>query len=85
MALAQELETDTASAAIFAAECSPPRVRGALVMQWQMWTAFGIMLGYVADIAFYFVSQAHPKLSARRHRAELTKWHRCPTAALNWG
>lgn len=27
-------------------------------MQWQMWTAFGIMLGYVADIAFYFVSRA---------------------------
>lgn len=25
-------------------------------MQWQMWTAFGIMFGYVADLAFYFVS-----------------------------
>jgi hypothetical protein len=25
-------------AAIFAAECSPPKLRGALVMQWQMWT-----------------------------------------------
>lgn len=24
-------------------------------MQWQMWTAFGIMMGYVADLAFYFV------------------------------
>ncbi len=24
-------------------------------MQWQMWTAFGIMLGYIADLAFYFV------------------------------
>lgn len=24
-------------------------------MQWQMWTAFGIMVGYIADIAFYFV------------------------------
>lgn len=24
-------------------------------MQWQMWTAFGIMLGYVADLAFYSV------------------------------
>ena len=41
--------------AIFAAECSPPKLRGALVMQWQMWTAFGIMIGYVADLAFYFV------------------------------
>lgn len=24
-------------------------------MQWQMWTAFGIMVGYIADLAFYFV------------------------------
>lgn len=24
-------------------------------MQWQMWTAFGIMIGYVADLAFFFV------------------------------
>ncbi|KAI9888221.1 MAG: hypothetical protein M1814_000957 [Vezdaea aestivalis] len=37
------------------AECSPPAIRGALVMQWQMWTAFGIMLGYAADLAFYKV------------------------------
>lgn len=29
-------------------------------MQWQMWTAFGIMMGYVADLAFYFVSALPP-------------------------
>ncbi|KAL7271887.1 hypothetical protein RUND412_005329 [Rhizina undulata] len=40
---------------VYAAECSPPAIRGALVMMWQMWTAFGIMLGYVADVAFYKV------------------------------
>ena len=40
---------------IYAAECTPPAIRGALVMQWQMWTAFGIMLGYAADLAFYSV------------------------------
>ncbi|KAH9013142.1 MFS sugar transporter [Lactarius pseudohatsudake] len=40
---------------VYAAECSPPAIRGALVMMWQMWTAFGIMLGYVADLAFYKV------------------------------
>ncbi|KAK8087032.1 hypothetical protein PG994_002006 [Apiospora phragmitis] len=45
----------SATTPIFAAECSPPKLRGALVMQWQMWTAFGIMMGYVADLAFYFV------------------------------
>lgn len=46
----------SATTPIFAAECSPPKLRGALTMQWQMWTAFGIMVGYVADLAFYFVS-----------------------------
>ncbi|KAL2185466.1 hypothetical protein L209DRAFT_766214 [Thermothelomyces heterothallicus CBS 203.75] len=45
----------SATTPVFAAECSPPKLRGALVMQWQMWTAFGIMIGYVADLAFYFV------------------------------
>ncbi|CAK7244377.1 MAG: hypothetical protein STHCBS139747_005915 [Sporothrix thermara] len=45
----------SATTPIFAAECAPPKLRGALVMQWQMWTAFGIMVGYVADLAFYFV------------------------------
>ena len=24
-------------------------------MQWQMWTAFGIMVGYASDLAFYKV------------------------------
>ncbi|KAF8257801.1 hypothetical protein EI94DRAFT_1756827 [Lactarius quietus] len=40
---------------VYAAECAPPAIRGALVMMWQMWTAFGMMLGYVADLAFYKV------------------------------
>ena len=40
---------------VYAAECAPAPIRGALVMMWQMWTAFGIMLGYVADVAFYNV------------------------------
>jgi MFS family permease len=29
---------------IFAAENSPATIRGALVMTWQLWTAFGIFL-----------------------------------------
>lgn len=45
----------SATVPIYAAECTPPAIRGALVMQWQMWTAFGIMLGYAADLAFYAV------------------------------
>ncbi|TGO59311.1 hypothetical protein BOTNAR_0165g00110 [Botryotinia narcissicola] len=35
---------------IFAAENSPAMIRGALVMSWQMWTAFGIFLGFVANL-----------------------------------
>ncbi|KAF2243377.1 hypothetical protein BU26DRAFT_570074 [Trematosphaeria pertusa] len=40
---------------IFAAENSPAQIRGALVMSWQMWTAFGIFLGYCANLAVYQV------------------------------
>jgi MFS family permease len=35
---------------IFAAENSPAAIRGALVMTWQMWTAFGIWLGTIANL-----------------------------------
>ena len=45
----------SATVPMYAAECTPPKIRGALVMQWQMWTAFGIMLGYAADLAFYAI------------------------------
>ncbi|KAJ5735526.1 uncharacterized protein N7483_000651 [Penicillium malachiteum] len=36
---------------IFCAENSPAVIRGALVMCWQMWTAFGIFLGFCANLA----------------------------------
>lgn len=36
---------------IFAAENAPAAIRGALVMSWQMWTAFGIFLGTCANLA----------------------------------
>ncbi|KAL8671853.1 MAG: hypothetical protein Q9168_003669 [Polycauliona sp. 1 TL-2023] len=45
----------SATVPIFAAETTPPRIRGALVMQWQVWTAFGLMLGYASDLCFYQV------------------------------
>jgi sugar porter (SP) family MFS transporter len=45
----------SATVPVYAAETTPPGIRGALVMQWQMWTAFGIMVGYAADLAFYYV------------------------------
>ncbi|KAK5945334.1 hypothetical protein PMZ80_002538 [Knufia obscura] len=36
---------------IFCAENAPAAVRGGLVMCWQMWTAFGIFLGFCANLA----------------------------------
>jgi len=36
---------------IYAAENSPACIRGALVMSWQLWTAFGIFLGCCANLA----------------------------------
>ncbi|KAI1780270.1 hypothetical protein F4818DRAFT_435477 [Hypoxylon cercidicola] len=36
---------------VFAAENSPASIRGALVMSWQLWTAFGIFLGCSANLA----------------------------------
>lgn len=55
LALGLGIGPKSATVPIFAAECAPPQIRGALVMQWQMWTAFGIMLGYLSDLAFYHV------------------------------
>ncbi|KAF9884237.1 hypothetical protein FE257_001969 [Aspergillus nanangensis] len=43
---------------VYGAECAPANIRGALVMMWQMWTAFGIMLGYIASVAFMDVTHA---------------------------
>ncbi|EJD49814.1 hypothetical protein AURDEDRAFT_100786 [Auricularia subglabra TFB-10046 SS5] len=38
---------------IFAAENSPANIRGALVMSWQMWTAFGILLGTASNLVVW--------------------------------
>ncbi|KAG1762317.1 hypothetical protein EV702DRAFT_984048, partial [Suillus placidus] len=40
---------------VYTAECSPAPICGALVMMWQMWTAFGIALGDLIDLVFYFI------------------------------
>ncbi|WWD09184.1 hypothetical protein V865_007306 [Kwoniella europaea PYCC6329] len=34
---------------MYAAELAPANIRGALVMGWQLWTAFGIFLGFAAN------------------------------------
>lgn len=35
---------------VFSAENAPAAIRGALIMTWQMWVAFGIMLGFSANL-----------------------------------
>jgi sugar porter (SP) family MFS transporter len=57
----------SATVPVYAAETTPPGIRGALVMQWQMWTAFGIMVGYAADLAFYYVPD-HPGVTGLNWR-----------------
>ncbi|KAM0286087.1 hypothetical protein ACHAQH_001095 [Verticillium albo-atrum] len=51
----------SATTPMYAAECAPPRLRGALTMQWQMWTAFGIMVGFAVDLAFFQVADENLK------------------------
>ncbi|OAQ83386.1 sugar porter (SP) family MFS transporter [Purpureocillium lilacinum] len=40
---------------VYAAENAPAAIRGALVMSWQFWVAFGIMLGTAVNLAVYKV------------------------------
>jgi len=40
---------------VYTAECAPPLIRGALVMQFQTWTAFGFVLGTAACLVLYQV------------------------------
>ncbi|TFK75341.1 hypothetical protein BDN72DRAFT_810901 [Pluteus cervinus] len=42
---------------VYAAENTPASIRGGLVMSWQMWTAFGIFLGFCANLALYQVGR----------------------------
>ncbi|KAF4126205.1 Sugar (and other) transporter [Geosmithia morbida] len=39
---------------VYAAENAPASIRGALVMSWQMWTAFGIMMGTAFNLAIFY-------------------------------
>lgn len=37
---------------VYSAEAAPTNIRGGLVMSWQVWTAFGILLGTCANLVF---------------------------------
>lgn len=41
---------------VFAAECAPANIRGALAVSWQMFCAFGIFIGFVMNVALFNVS-----------------------------
>ncbi|PPQ89516.1 hypothetical protein CVT25_012188 [Psilocybe cyanescens] len=47
--------TKACTVPVYAAENTPASIRGGLVMSWQMWTAFGIFLGFCANLALYQV------------------------------
>jgi sugar porter (SP) family MFS transporter len=42
---------------VFSAENVPANIRGGLVMCWQMWTAFGIMLGFSANLILFQIGK----------------------------
>lgn len=48
-----------------AAEAAPENIRGALVMMWQLWTAFGIMCGYIFSVAFANVGHRLSSMTCR--------------------
>ncbi len=49
------LGINASTVSVYAAECAPATIRGGLAVSWQMWTAFGIFVGFVANAAAYKV------------------------------
>jgi len=60
----------SATVPVYSAECAPSSIRGGLVMMWQMWTAFGIMMGTVMSLAFFHVPDK-PHITGLRWRLML--------------
>ena len=67
-----------ATVPILAAENSPANIRGALTMTWQFWTAFGIFLGFVANVVCLGRSSSTPQRlrpdANRFQRLLLNRW-----------
>lgn len=63
----------SATVPIYAAEAAPQNVRGGLVMLYQVFTALGIMCGYIAGAAFQNVltSESDCRLSSSSHDSRL--------------
>ncbi|KAL9009420.1 MAG: hypothetical protein Q9173_005550 [Seirophora scorigena] len=71
----------SATIPIYAAECTPANIRGALVMMWQMWTAFGIMLGYISGVIFRSVLDGGSTSCSSEQAEAILLSIRC---SLNW-
>lgn len=75
MMLGIGLGLDASTISVFQAECAPAQIRGGLAVQWQMWTAFGIFLGFVANTCFYNVGGS---TACWEQKTDLkTVWRRC--------
>lgn len=48
----------SATVSVYLAECAPKKLRGIVCMNWQTFTAFGIMWGYVFSLIFYKVGDS---------------------------
>lgn len=53
LVLGTGLGLNASTVSILAAESAPPYIRGGLGTSWQAFTAFGILLGFLANVAFY--------------------------------
>lgn len=70
----------SATIPIYAAEAAPQNIRGGLVMMWQAFTAFGIMLGYLAGVAFRNVGAAIDQCHSNKDSATLL----ATSCSLRW-
>lgn len=49
------LGLNASTVSVLAAESAPSSIRGGLAVSWQMFTAFGIFLGFIANVVVYDV------------------------------
>ncbi|KAK0966051.1 hypothetical protein LTR91_008597 [Friedmanniomyces endolithicus] len=53
LALGAGLGLNSSSVNVYAAECAPAYIRGGLAVTWQAFTAFGIFVGFMANVALH--------------------------------
>ncbi|GAA6040116.1 hypothetical protein JCM8097_002035 [Rhodosporidiobolus ruineniae] len=61
----------SSTVSVLAAEVSPAPIRGAMAMQWQTWTAFGITLGTISNLIFKDVADPPSGITGLRWRLML--------------